>query len=466
MHAEGLAVRRGLARRLAALGRPDARSLRRLAITGVGNGLSRALGLVFALVLAGLFLPAEYGYVRWATSVGMLAAIPVAGGPVALARALGAAEGDLARQRGLATVGLVAIVVVTAACAVVTALALAALGRPVGGALAVLVGMTLFTAAYNIYRGVGSAWRIAVLYAGSNALQLVLVVLLCGALGWKIPDLALIVYSFAWTLVVLALELRAPLDLAWDATSARGALAELWRVWAPLVLANAAYGGWAWGDVVLVEHYLGDAAAGYYGLARTIVTVFLLVPEAVTMLLLPLVAAQGRGAGKLTTSLLGLTAAVSVVLLGGMLLVGPPLLNTLGDGRYAPAAAALPGLAVGMALYALYLVLEGHLVGMGRAAVHAVGISVMLVVTLGGAALLLPSQGIAGGGLAFALGAAAGLATLVVLGRGALQGDGAPPPPPNAGGSSPPQPPNSGGDQSFQPPTVGGSRGERQAVGA
>src|SRR5581483_8213778 len=157
------------------------------------------------------------------TSVGMLAAIPVAGGPVALARALGAAQGDRARQRGLATVGLVAIVLVTAACAVVTAVVLAALGRPLGGALAVLVGMTLFTAAYHTYRGMGSAWRIAVLYAGSNALQLLLVVLLCGLLGWKIPDLALIVYSFAWTLVVLTLEFRAPLDLAWDATAARRA---------------------------------------------------------------------------------------------------------------------------------------------------------------------------------------------------------------------------------------------------
>ncbi|HLH23184.1 MAG TPA: hypothetical protein VK066_11715 [Chloroflexota bacterium] len=433
MQAEGVVERRRVFQRLAALGRPDARFLRRLAITGVGNGLSRALGLLFALVLAGLFLPAEYGYIRWATSVGMLAAIPVAGGPVALARALGAAQGDLARQRGLATVGIVAVVAVTALCALGTTLVLTAIGRPVGGVLAVLVGMTLFTVAYNVYRGLGSAWRIAALYAGSNALQLLLVVLLCGGLGWKIPDLALIVYSFAWTLVVLALELRAPQALTWDAAAARGALAELWRVWAPLVLANAAYAAWAWGDVVLVEHFLGEAAAGYYGLARTIVTVFLLVPEAVTMLLLPLVAAEGRGAGKLTGSLLGLTAAVSAGLLAGVLLVAPPLLSLLANGRYAPAAAALPGLAVGMALYALYMVLEGHLVGMGRAAVHAAGISVMLVVTLGGGALLLPSQGLAGGGLAFALGAAAGLATVLLLGRRALRGE--PPRPPAAGAS-------------------------------
>ena len=44
--------------------------MRRLAITGVGNGLSRALGLLFAIVLAGLFLPDDYGYIRWATTGG------------------------------------------------------------------------------------------------------------------------------------------------------------------------------------------------------------------------------------------------------------------------------------------------------------------------------------------------------------------------------------------------------------
>jgi O-antigen/teichoic acid export membrane protein len=413
----------------------DQAFVRRLAVVGTGTALARALGLLFTVVVAALFVPADYGYIRWAMSVGMLAAIPATAGPVALARALGRAHGDPAHQAALARVGLAAIAGVTGLTALVTALGLGLLGRPVGGALAVLVGMTLFTTCFNIYRGVGSAWRMAALATGGNLLQLGVVLVLCGALGLTTPDLVLAVYAFAWLVVLLALEWRAgPHAVLWAPFAAlrrwgvepwlgplgQETWVELWRVWGPLVLAQAAYTVWMWADVVLVEHFLGAAAAGQYGLARTGVTVFLLVPEAIVMLLLPRVAAEGPRALELTGRLLVLTAAVSLGLLGGILLLAPPLLQVFGGGRYAAATAALPGLAVGMALYALYMVLEGHLVGLGRAGAHAVGVTVMATITLAGATLLLPRLGLVGAGLAFAGGAAAGLATLGLLGRGVL----------------------------------------------
>jgi hypothetical protein len=117
------------------------------------------------------------------------------------------------------------------------------------------------------------------------------------------------------------------------------------------------------------------------------------VPEAVSFLLLPPLGRDVRQAGRLTGTLLGLTAVVSAGLLIGVLLVVPPLLHLLGDARYAPAALALPGLAIGMALYALYMVLEGHLVGLGHAGVHAAGITVMMLVTLGAASCSCPARG-------------------------------------------------------------------------
>lgn len=403
--------------RLARLGRLDGAFLRRLAVTGMGRALGRGLGLLFTLVLAALFLPADFGYARWAMSVAGLASIPMAAGATALARGVGAASGAPVYQRGLAQRGLAAIAAMTGVCALLTGVALGALGRPIGGPLTVLVGMALFSAWFGVYRGTGSDWRMVALYAGGNAFQLVLVLLVCGALGITSPDLALAIYGFGWLVIALLIEWRAPLALLPGAgVDVRHALATLGRVWAPLLLAETAYAVWAWGDVVLVERLLGAADAGYYGLARTVVTVFLLVPEGVVMLLLPLVASQGQQAGGLTRRLLGLTAVVSAALLAAVLLVVPPLVQMLGAGRYAPAATALPGLAVGMAVYALYLVLEGHLVGMGRAGAHAAGISVMAVTTLGGAAGLLPVLGLAGAGLAFAAGALAGLAVLVLVG--------------------------------------------------
>jgi O-antigen/teichoic acid export membrane protein len=292
--------------------------------------------------------------------------------------------------------------------------------------LSVLVGMTLFAACFNVYRGVGSAWRMTALYAGGNALQLAVVLAICGALGVLVPDLVLVVYSFAWLVVLAALELRAPLlrrgassaafgasATSSSATWIRSALGDLGRVWVALAVAQAAYTAWMWADIVLVEHYLGAAAAGHYGVARTLVMVLVLVPEAVTLLLLPHSAAEGQRARGLTARLLAMTAAVSAIGLLGLLVVAPVLLGLVADGRYLPAAAALPGLGVGMAIYALYMVLEGHLVGAGHARAHAAAIVVMATVTLGSAALLLPSLGLAGAGVAFVLGALAGLSTLL-----------------------------------------------------
>lgn len=405
---------RVLAHGLRRLGQLDAGFLRLLAVAGVGNAVGRALGLVFAALVAALFPPVEYGYIRWAMSAAMLAAIPAAAGPVALARALGAARDDAFRQRGLVTLGLLAIGGMTVLCAAGAAVVLSAAGRPYGGPVVVLVGTTLYSACFGVYRGTGDAWRMAALYVGGNGLQLLLVIVLCWWLGLIEPDLVLVIFGIAWLPLLLGLPMR--FRGAVGRLEARGLLGDLWRVWAPQMLAHAAYTAWVGGDLVLVEHFLGPSSAGYYGLAKTGATVFLLVPEAVTMLLLPHVAAQGRQASGLTLRLLLLTAAVSLLLLVSVPLVAPALLSAFNGGRYSASAVALPGVSVGMAIYTLYLVLEGHVVGLGRTGAHAAGISVMAVVTLTTAVLLLPTQGLVGAGLAYAVGASAGFVTLAVVG--------------------------------------------------
>jgi O-antigen/teichoic acid export membrane protein len=395
-----------------------------LLVAGGGNTAGRALGFLFSLVLAGLFAPAEYGYVRWAISAAMLGAIPAAAGPYALACLLGAARDRPIDQRRLAVVGAVTVGMAALLCGLGGVAVLRALDRPAGGVLAVLVGMTWFSAAMAVYRGLDAVGHMAALYVGGNLLQLVLVLLLCGALGLAVPDLALGLYGFAWLGVLLFLErqrlaeLRSSVRLLAQASAVLGPLG---RLWAPLAVAQAGYTLWVWADVVLVDSLLGSAAAGQYALARTIGTVFLLVPEAAALVLVPYVAARGQAAAGTTLRLLAVAAAVSAGLLAGVLLVAPPLLTVLAGGAYAAATAPLPGVAVGMALYALYLVLEGHAVGAGRPGAHVAGILVMAAVMLGTGVLWLPALGVAGAGWACTAAALAGLATLVLFGYGPLR---------------------------------------------
>jgi len=393
-----------------------------LVVAGGGNALGRALGLLFSLALAALFAPAEYGYIRWAISAAMLGAVPAAAGPYALACLLGAARDHPLQRWRTASVGVLAVGGAALLCGALTGAALQLGGRPAGGVLAVLVGMTWFNTAMAVYRGVGAAWHMAALYVGGNLLQLALVLVLCGAWGLALPDLALVAYGFAWLALLALLERRRLGRLVHSVQylASSGAvlltLRRLGRLWAPLVVAQVGYTVWSWADVVLVESYLGFAAAGQYALAKTLSMVFILVPEGAALVLLPDVAARGRAATGTTWRLAALTAGVSVGLLAVVLLAAPPLLAQLVEGRYAAAALPLPGVALGMALYAIYLVLEGHVVGLGRAGAHVAGILVMAAVLLGGSALWLPAHGLAGAGLTYAAAALAGLLALGLVG--------------------------------------------------
>jgi hypothetical protein len=60
------------------------------------------------------------------------------------------------------------------------------------------------------------------------------------------------------------------------------------------------------------------------------------------------------------------------------------------------------------------MVLEAHVVGLGRPRAQLAAISVMAFMGLVSATMLLPGQGLAGAGLAFALGAASGLIVIML----------------------------------------------------
>src|SRR5262249_51192473 len=161
--------------------------------------------------------------------------------------------------------------------------------------------MSIYSAWFGVCRGLGNAWGMTALYVGGNFLQLTLLLIVAGWLRILEPDFALIAYGFAWLPIALVLAPRLLRRIRReDVTLIR----ELGGLWGPQLLAQAVYAAWMCGDIIVVAHYLGETMAGYYALARTVSAVFVLVPEAISMLLLPHVAAEGARAGRLTARLL------------------------------------------------------------------------------------------------------------------------------------------------------------------
>ncbi|HUD72223.1 MAG TPA: oligosaccharide flippase family protein [Dongiaceae bacterium] len=175
-------------------------------------------------------------------------------------------------------------------------------------------------------------------------------------------------------------------------------------------------------DLLLVNYFLGTAAAGVYSIAVQISDALLLLPVTIGMILLPRVAAEHAGSGvEMTARILRHTALLltGIVIAAGIL-VGPVVRIFYGRGFEAAALATLcllPG------IWALGLngVLMNHFAGRGMPAVTLYAPLAGLLLNVGLNLVVVPRYGIAGAAatssLAYALMLALSLAAFMRSGR-------------------------------------------------
>jgi O-antigen/teichoic acid export membrane protein len=110
-----------------------------------------------------------------------------------------------------------------------------------------------------------------------------------------------------------------------------------------------------------------------------------------------------------------LIGAIVVPSLLFLLMFGRELIGTVFGAVYAAALQPLPWLAVGMGLYCFCVALENTMIGLARTRITAFGAGVAATTTVAAGVALIPRLGLAGGGIAFAMGAGAELAVLAVF---------------------------------------------------
>src|SRR5262249_5157314 len=153
-------------------------------------------------------------------------------------------------------------------------------------------------------------------------------------------------------------------------------------------------------------HLRGAAETGTYAAAKAIAVGFTLVPTAIAFVFTPRVAKlpEGEVRGHLLR-VLALTAAVTVPLAVGVMVVARPLTSELFGGRYAAAALRLVVLAAAMVPYGLKSVLGSLWLGLGHPVVETVSSGAAVAVTLATALWLIPESGAVGAAAAFSAGA-------------------------------------------------------------
>jgi O-antigen/teichoic acid export membrane protein len=154
-------------------------------------------------------------------------------------------------------------------------------------------------------------------------------------------------------------------------------------------------------DMFLVKYYLNDTAVGLYGLGVSIVEKIWLLPEAIGIVLFARVSRAGEGeSSKLTPVICRLSILVSAIM-GVMLFCSADYIVPVVYGKqFKDAVQPLLVLLPGVVAMTIFLVLNGHLTGQGKAKVTLYIFSGSLILNVGLNMILIPQFGISGAALA------------------------------------------------------------------
>jgi len=381
----------------------DNEVLRRLGLVFVANTLARGLAFGFFVLAARWLDPQAYGAVRSALSWAALLCVFTAPFSLVWTRTIAAAEepGELRRQT---SAGLAAFAILLGATLAAGAIWVAA-DRQLGpSSLAVLAGLGVLYAAEGYLKGRMAFGRLAAYLLAGNLLQLAAL----AALRWLRPDLlsadvALWLYGLAYLLPLLPLLWPAGLPPAPGPADVGRVL----RDSLGLVVVNSANTLIVNLDLLLLGYLGGAAQVGYYGVAKTVLGLFLVLSQTIFTVIMPISARRGGRPGVARQAALVILGGSLLIALGVIALAGP-LVGLVFTERYLPAVPALRVLMIGGWCYLALTLFMAHGLGRGRdragRAVYG-AVCALLAVLL---AALTPTYGMIGSAWAFTAACAVG----------------------------------------------------------
>ncbi len=402
--------------------RPPARGLRPAALVFVGNAVARGLGFLYPVLLARVVDKPEFALVIFFINTGFFVGeLVLTGYPTALTRALAAETGASRRGSWLssALVGGGPLLVLSVATGVV--LAWRADADPLLLAV-VVVGLSIDAYYFGLLRGLQRYVLLVGYRISANLAQLVLLAL-AAIVGLASEQVAVVIYAFVYLVPILIFELIwRPIRTGFSghARPTRAMVRDLTLFAVPALVSGTAYGAIVGFDVFFVRT-LAPSALADYGAARTLALPMSLVPFAISVVLLPRVAAAGAVAQRhlLRTALLVVTGA-SVAGWLGYVVAGPFFIRLVFPPSYVAAEGLLPVLVPAIALVGIYSVLSQWWLGIGRPTVPAVSLTIGAVVTIAGHLTLTAHLGAPGAALSIIIGI---LTAILLLGAATLRMD-------------------------------------------
>ena len=387
----------------------DLNLLRSSAVVFTGTAVARLLAFLFYIAAARLLAPADYGLVAYTLAVVAVASMLVSTAPLGMSRFVARHAEDRTRQGAFVTnwAGFVAIALV---CSTVVFLMLAPLARISGWLLLAVVvnlaNIAVFETYTQLQRGLCRFVPMVGYYILTNLLQLVALGA-AGLMGWRTPAVVVVIYGLSAIAAFAVVQVSMPTSLAFDASKlAWSRVRQIVRYMRPLLIQSVFYAVWWSADLILVQRFLHPAATGNYAAAKTLAQLLMLAPYAIGMSVTPYIARLPDSAlRRYFSRLLAFSALAVLPLSGAVLLFARPLTLLAYGAKYPHAVDALTPLVVGVALHGLYVVTAASWGALGRPKISAFATGLGMVATVSTALLLIPHQGLVGGGIAFAAGA-------------------------------------------------------------
>jgi stage V sporulation protein B len=381
-------------------------------LVGAGSTIARILGLIFSTVLARYLVPDDFGFFRYAVTLAGIVTIAVSTSPNSIARFLAANPDDEDARDRYFTNGIFGIALLLMITLLVSVPLLGVLHALNIGTFCCIIGLAGFYLYLAIARGLNSAWKMSLTYIINNVALVAALIVVFGLFKLHSAMVAITIWGLA-NLVPLLMELFRPIPLRFRRRLlSKRILLDMARFAFPMVISSGAFAIWYGIDLLIVEN-LYPHAAGSYAAAKTLGQLYIFVPSAITLVLMPRVASAN-----LSKSLRYLAGGVLIALLvslAGFAIVdiwGQKVISLVFGQNYINAYQPLVILSIGMCIVSINTVLEGFLIGRGQPSKAAQAMIVAMISTGLLGFLFIPRLGAVGGSLAFTIGA--GLATIVM----------------------------------------------------
>lgn len=381
---------------------------------------ARVLGVAFSFILAGNFIPKDFGTVQYAIVMSNLLAFgTIPFGQHVVARYIGRNISDQNNLNRIYSHVLVLWILVFVLSAAVGIPILLLLGKFDFGVLVIFVGTSFFYAYWGLSSGFLSSKKLVTAYLGSNVMQLLLVILFIQLLNIKSPLLAAIIYGTSYFLPLILLHFFAPhpVNVSFQKIE-KNTIFEILRFSLPIWISHGCYLIYNSIGVVALEHYFDKSEVGIYSVANTISMAFFLIPNGISTLFMPKSASISRQEGsRMLLKMLAASLIINMVLLLGLVIYGDRMILAFFGSDYLVGKNVYIIQAAAMILFGMHTVITAFLVGRGKPNLETISRIGSVIISLIFAVIYIPKLGPLGASMTRFAGA---LMSLIVYGVLAL----------------------------------------------